>query len=131
MMRVFSRDRYERSDKNISRESNSKSGRRRSIQRIYGIDDIIDNIKSSTSLVELIYATQALSYYFGLTPNEFWSLTYKEVNTFCQSNLIKMQDDFKRNIVLQEAVTDKMIQADSMSRRPKIVPLRKMFKELF
>jgi hypothetical protein len=42
-----------------------------------------------------------------------------------------MQDDFKRNIVLQEAVTDKMIQADSMSRRPKIVPLRKMFKELF
>ena len=58
-------------------------------------------------------------------------MTYKEVNKFCQSNLIRLQDDFKRNIILQEAVTDKIIQADSMSKKPKIVPLRKTFKELF
>lgn len=58
-------------------------------------------------------------------------MTYKEINKFCQANLIRLQDDFKRNIILQEAVTDKMIQADSMSKKPKIVPLRKMFQELF
>ena len=40
-------------------------------------------------------------------------------------------DDFKRNIILQEAVTDKMIQADSMNKKPKIVPLKKVFNQLF
>ena len=64
-------------------------------------------------------------------PNSFWNMTYKEINKFCQANLIRLQDDFKRNIILQEAVTDKMIQADSMSKKPKIVPLRKIFKDLF
>ena len=64
-------------------------------------------------------------------PRDFWNMTYKEINKFCQANLIRLQDDFKRNIILQEAVTDKMIQADSMSKKPKIVPLRKMFQELF
>ena len=45
--------------------------------------------------------------------------------------MIKILDDFKMQIVLQEAVTDKMIKADSMSKRPKVVPLRKMFSKLF
>lgn len=58
-------------------------------------------------------------------------MTYKEINKFCQSNLVRLQDDFKRNIILYEATTDKMIQADSMSKKPKIVPLRKIFKDLF
>ena len=40
-------------------------------------------------------------------------------------------EDYKQNIILQEAVTDKMFQADSMGEKPKIVPLRNMFKELF
>lgn len=44
---------------------------------------------------------------------------------------IKTIEDFKQQITLQEAVTDKMIQADSMSKKPKIVPLRKKFEELF
>lgn len=64
-------------------------------------------------------------------PSEFWNMTYKEINKFCQSNLVRLQDDFKRNIILYEATTDKMIQADSMSKKPKIVPLRKIFKDLF
>ncbi len=64
-------------------------------------------------------------------PNNFWRMTYKEINKFCQANLIKLQDDFKRNIILQEAVTDKMIQADSMNKKPKIVPLKKVFNQLF
>lgn len=81
---------------------------------------------------ELIYTLESLSYYFGLMPMEFWKSTYKEVNLFCQSNLMKLQDDFKRNIILQEAVTNKLIMADSMgNKKPKIVPLQKTFKNLF
>lgn len=65
-------------------------------------------------------------------PNEFWNITYREVNVFCQSNLIRLQDDFKRNIVLQEAVTDKLIMADAMSnRKPKIIPLQETFEKVF
>lgn len=64
-------------------------------------------------------------------PNNFWNMTYKQINKFCQANLIRLQDEFKRNIILQEAVTDKIIQADSMNKKPKIVSLKKIFKELF
>nr|DAV99384.1 MAG TPA: hypothetical protein [Caudoviricetes sp.]DAZ75642.1 MAG TPA: hypothetical protein [Caudoviricetes sp.] len=32
---------------------------------------------------------------------------------------------------MQEAVTNKLIRADSMSRNPKIVPIRDNYKELF
>lgn len=45
--------------------------------------------------------------------------------------MIKMLDDFKIEIILQEAVTDKLIKADSMSKRPKIIPLKRMFSKLF
>ena len=88
-------------------------------------------MKEAKCLEKLIYAIEPLTYYFGVQPKDFWSMTYKEINLFCQANLLKMQDDFKKNIILQEAVTDKIIQADSMGKKPKIVPLRKMFKELF
>lgn len=64
-------------------------------------------------------------------PSEFWNIPYKQVNKFCQAKLVRMQDEFKRDIILQEATTDKLIQADSMSKYPKIVPLRKVFKSLF
>ena len=43
----------------------------------------------------------------------------------------KILDDFKMQIVLQEAVTDKLIKADSMNKKPKVIPLRKMFSKLF
>ena len=45
--------------------------------------------------------------------------------------MIKMLDDFKIEIILQEAVTDKLIKADSMSKKPKIIPLKRMFAKLF
>lgn len=67
-----------------------------------------------------------------MKPNEFWDSTYREINIFTQSNLCHMMDDFRQDIRLQEAVTDKLIQADAMSnRRPKVVPLQKTFKKIF
>ena len=66
-----------------------------------------------------------------MKPEEFWNSEYKQINSYLQINMIKLLDDFKMQITLQEAVTDKLIKADSMSKRPKIVPLRKMFNKLF
>lgn len=66
-----------------------------------------------------------------MKPNEFWDCTYREVALFCEINSMRKNDNFKANINLQEAVTNKLIQADGMNKRPKIVPLRKMFEELF
>lgn len=45
--------------------------------------------------------------------------------------MIRILDDFKMQIMLQEATTDKIIRADSMSKRPKVISLKKMFAKLF
>ncbi len=66
-----------------------------------------------------------------MKPYEFWNSRYLEINTYCQTHLSKTIDDLKREINLQEAVTNKLIRADSMSRNPKIVPIRDNYKELF
>lgn len=67
-----------------------------------------------------------------MKPSEFWNSTYREINVFTQSNLCRMLDDFRQEIRLQEAVTDKLIRADAMSnRRPKVVPIQKSFEKLF
>ena len=66
-----------------------------------------------------------------MKPEEFWNCEYRYINTFLRINMIKMLDDFKIEIILQEAVTDKLIKADSMSKKPKIIPLKRMFAKLF
>ena len=72
-----------------------------------------------------------MAYYFGIKPEEFWDSEYKQINLYLQTNMIKILDDFKMQITLQEAVTDKLIRADSMSKRPKVIPLTKMFNKLY
>ena len=74
---------------------------------------------------------EPLAYYFDMKPNEFWNSRYLDINIYCQSHLVKITDDLKREINLQEAVTNKLIRADSMSKSPKIVPIRESYKELF
>lgn len=85
----------------------------------------------SNNLKELIYSLEPLAYYFGIKPDEFWNAEYRQINLYLQTNMIKIIDDFKMQIQLQEATTDKLIKADSMSKRPKVIPLRKMFSKLF
>ncbi len=68
-----------------------------------------------------------------MKPNEFWECTYREMILYCEINSIKQNEIFKSDIILQEAVTNKLIQADAMTmgRKAKTIPLRKMFKNLF
>lgn len=79
----------------------------------------------------MIYATESLAYYFNMKPFEFWNSRYSEINIYCQTHLAKNADDLKREINLQEAVTNKLIRADSLSRNPKIIPIRDNYKNLF
>lgn len=79
----------------------------------------------------LIYAMEPLAYYFGMKPKEFWNSTYREINIYCQVNLSKVVDDFKRQIQLNEATTDKMIAINPMRKKPKLIKLREFFQDIF
>lgn len=80
----------------------------------------------------MVYGLEPLAYYFGMKPSEFWNERYKNVYLYCEANLIKLQDEFKQQIILEEAVTNKLIQADSMLYQdPKIIPIQNMFSNLF
>ncbi len=51
---------------------------------------------------------------------------------YTQANLYHTIDDFKQEIKLQDAVTDKMIRANPMSNsNPKVISLQKTFEKLF
>ena len=66
-----------------------------------------------------------------MKPHEFWNSRYSEINAYCQMHIVRIIDDLKREINLQEAVTNKLIRADSMSSNPKIVPIRDNYPELY
>lgn len=72
-----------------------------------------------------------MAYYLGLKPSEFWNSRYREIYIFCEMNIIRIKEDFKQEIILQEAVTNKLIQADCLNPKAKVIPLGKTFKELF
>lgn len=91
----------------------------------------MDGLKECKTITDMIFALEPLAYYCGITPKDFWNGRYREIYLYCETQFIKGIENFKQEIMLQEAATDKLIQADSMSKKPKIVPIRKMFKELF
>lgn len=80
----------------------------------------------------MIYAISKLAFYFELKPNEFWSMTYKEVTTYCNCRLAYNSDRLREQIVLQDAVSNKIIQSNPLLyKRPKAESLLKVFKNLF
>ena len=67
-----------------------------------------------------------------MKPREYWNSTYREVTIYTQTHLVKIIDDLKREINLQESVTNKLIKADAMSNKyPKIELIRDSYKDLF
>lgn len=92
----------------------------------------MNKVKEAQTLIDLIYSLEPLCYYFNMKPNEFWSCTYREINIFTQTNLCRMMDQFRQEVTLQEAATDKLIMADTLiNKHPKIIPIRKTFENLF
>lgn len=66
-----------------------------------------------------------------MKPSEFWNSRYSEINIYCQTHLVKIFDDLRREIELQEAVTNKLIAGDCMNQNAKIIMIRDNYKELF
>lgn len=50
---------------------------------------------------------------------------------FCQASLIREEENLKQTIIVQDAITDKTIQANPFNKRPKVIPLVKTFKKIF
>lgn len=66
-----------------------------------------------------------------MKPFEFWNGTYREVNLFAQVQSARIIDEFKQEIQLQEAVTDKLIKASIVQEKPKVIRLIDTFSKLF
>lgn len=66
-----------------------------------------------------------------MKPYEFWNATFREVTKFCEANIVRTYDEFRNQIIVQEASTDKLLMGDAMRKKPKIIPLKEMFKNLF
>lgn len=66
-----------------------------------------------------------------MKPQEFWNSRYSEINSYCQAHLIKQIDELKKEINLQEVVTNKLISGDCMNQNAKIILIRDSYKELF
>lgn len=79
----------------------------------------------------MIYAYEPLAYFYGMKPQEYWSCECRQMILFCEVCSMRRIENFKEGVIVQEAVTDKLIQADGMNKRPKVIPLKKMFKGLF
>ena len=79
----------------------------------------------------MVYGLEPLAYYFNIKPQDFWNSRYKEIYLYCEVQFIRIREDFKQDITLQEAVTNKLLQGDSMRKKPRIILLRKIFEELF
>nr|DAY50525.1 MAG TPA: tail assembly chaperone protein [Caudoviricetes sp.] len=66
-----------------------------------------------------------------MKPFEFWNSTVREVYTYFNSRAIRRLDDFRDEINLQEAVTNKILAGDCMNEKTKILMIRDSFSELF
>ena len=88
-------------------------------------------MEEANNVIDLIYALEPLCYYFGMKPFEFWNSTYREINLYTEVNAIRLIEDYKKEMQLQEAVTDKTIGASILNKTPKVVSLFDMFSNLF
>ena len=66
-----------------------------------------------------------------MKPNEFWDCKYSEIVLFCQIRLVRLYDDLRSEINLQEAVTNKLIAGDCMNQNAKILLIKDNYKKLF
>jgi hypothetical protein len=66
-----------------------------------------------------------------MKPHEFWDCTYREARVFVESMSSQKQDEMKEQIILLEALGNKIVAA-GFSKKPKQVNLiADTFKKLF
>lgn len=58
-------------------------------------------------------------------------MTFKEIYLFCEMQSVRVLEDLKKEIQVQEAVTDKLIGASMVQKNPRVISLKSMFEKLF
>ncbi len=66
-----------------------------------------------------------------MTPNEFWNCTYREAYVFVNSNSLQREEDYKKNIILFDALGEKIINVIGRKRPKNVSLVRETFKNLF
>lgn len=66
-----------------------------------------------------------------MKPSEFWNSTARDVYTYFNSRAIRKLDDFRNEINLAEALTNKLLAGDCMNQNSKILMIKDSFPELF
>lgn len=58
-------------------------------------------------------------------------MSFKEICMYCEMQSIRVLEDLKKEIQVQEAVTDKLIGASMLQKNPRVISLKSMFDKLF
>ena len=66
-----------------------------------------------------------------MMPSEFWNCTYRELSTFVNSNSLQREEQYKQEIILFDALGDKIIDVIGRTRPRNISLVRNTFKNLF
>lgn len=66
-----------------------------------------------------------------MKPSEFWNCTYRELYVFVKANNSKSEEDYKKNIVLFDALGNKIIDVIGRKRPKGISLVKNTFKKLF
>lgn len=66
-----------------------------------------------------------------MKPHEFWNCTYKEASEYVKANSLQREKDLKQEIVLFDALGEKIINAIARKKPKNISLVHDTFKELF
>lgn len=66
-----------------------------------------------------------------MKPSEFWNCTYRELYVFVNSNSLQREEDTKQEIILLDALGEKIIDVIAKKHPKHISLVRNTFKSLF
>ena len=66
-----------------------------------------------------------------MKPAEFWNCTYREAYLFARSNSLQKEEDYKRKIMILDALGNKILTAIATKRPKNISLVADTFKDLF
>ena len=109
------------------------------------VEEIVKKVSDETSNRERIYRVQSLDWIdlineikpycfkYGIRPNEFYELTYKDAVEYVNQNVLRTTEEHKRNIQLYEAFGNKIIGALQFSskKNKNISLIKDVYDELF
>lgn len=72
-----------------------------------------------------------MCYRYGLKPSEFWNSTYRELHVFVNANVKRREDEYKQEIVLFDALGDKIIDVIGRQKAKYTSLVKHRFKDLF